>query len=283
MHPRLLHSLVLIDPVMQRHRTKVDGHYFQLKDIFIEMIRLSTYRRDRWPSREVAADSFKRNAMYQTWDPRVLEKWVHYGLRDLPTAIHPLSKEQMDQSPGKGPPVTLATTLHQEAFCFVRPTYDGSSRLYPDIDPTGLSDIPFYRPEPSQIFEQLPHLRPSVLYIFGGKSPMGISALRADKVRTTGTGVGGSGGVDSGRVRQVLLERLGHFIPQEDPNECAESAAEWLGPEIRRWHDEHETFRSARRHKSKIEKVIIDRQWKEKLPVPGTRSKESKSDPSSKL
>lgn len=279
MHPRLLHTLVLLDPVVQRHATQLDGLKPQeSRRVIPQTTQLSTHRRDIWPSRKAAADGFKRSPFYQAWDARVLDRWVKYGLRDLPTAIHPLNEGIPDPS---NPPVTLRTPLHQEVATFSRPNYHhipGSgapvNRLtHPDLDADHPDSYPFYRSEPAQIFAQLPHLRPSVLYIFGGKSDMCPPAMRADKLANTGTGLGGSGGVAAGRVREVFLEDFGHLLAQEAVNECADAAVTWLVPELQRWGDEEEGFRRAWGRKSKIEKMTIDAEWLAHVPTPPRRKK----------
>ena len=290
MHPRLLHTLVLLDPVVQPQTTQFDSISL-IRDgqrVIAKTTQLSTHRRDIWPSRKAAAEGFKRSPFYQAWDPRVLDRWVQYGLRDLPTAIHPLDKAVPDP---KNPPVTLRTPLHQEVFTFSRPNYHhipGSdapvSRVtHPDLDANHPDSHPFYRPEPSQIFAQLPHLRPSVLYIFAGKSDMCLPAMRAAKLTMTGTGLGGSGGVAAGRVREVFLEEFGHLLAQEAVNECADAAVSWLVPEMRRWRDEEESFRRAWEKKSKVEKMTIDAEWLAHVPAPPRRPKKAESNGDSKL
>ncbi|KAJ5823277.1 hypothetical protein N7447_005617 [Penicillium robsamsonii] len=281
MHPRLIHTLVLLDPVVQRQTTQLDGLMLQVnKREIAKTTQLSTHRRDIWPSRQAAAEGFRRSPFYQTWDPRVLSRWIEHGLRDLPTLIHPLdSKTPTDKA--TGPPVTLRTTLHQEVFTFSRPNYthplnstNPINRVtHPDLDATHPHTYPFYRPEAARIFSQLPFLRPSVLYIFAGKSDMCNPAMRADKLANTGTGLGGSGGVAAGRVRDVLFEEAGHLLAQEAVNECADAAVSWLTPEIGRWRAEEESFRAAWSQKSKIEKATIDAEWLKHVPAPQRRPK----------
>ncbi|CDM36757.1 hypothetical protein DTO013E5_2877 [Penicillium roqueforti] len=281
MHPRLIHTLVLLDPVIQRQTTQLDNLSLQInKRVIAKTTQLSTHRRDLWPSRQAAAESFRRSPFYQTWDPRVLSRWIEYGLRDLPTAIHPLDpKTPINKT--TGPPVTLRTTLHQEVFTFSRPNYTNIPNstkpvnrvTHPDLDATHAHSYPFYRPEPARIFAQIPFLRPSVLYIFAGKSDMCGPDMRADKLANTGTGLGGSGGVAAGRVSEVFLEDFGHLLAQEAVNECADAAVCWLAPEIRRWRAEEESFRAAWSRKSKIEKVTVDAEWLENVPAPARRPK----------
>ncbi|KAL2837925.1 Alpha/beta hydrolase family-domain-containing protein [Aspergillus pseudoustus] len=282
MHPRLLHSLVLLDPVIQRQTTQLDPTDLGKQRLVIaKTTQLSTYRRDQWPSRKAAAESFKKNTFYQAWDHRVLERWLQYGLRDLPTAIYPLNESSSKTADDK--PVTLSTTLHQEVFTFSRPNYDGppgfavpvNKITHPDLDPDHLGSWPFYRPEPSRIFSQLAHLRPSVLYIFGETSDMSTPTMIADKLSSTGTGLGGSGGAAAGRVRSVVLKNIGHLVAQEAPIQCAEQASSFLGEELKRWKQEEQLFRDQWSTKSKVEKLTIDHRWKAHVPVPVRPNKEA--------
>jgi hypothetical protein len=281
MHPRLLHSLVLLDPVIQRQTTQLDPTDLgKQKLVIAKTTQLSTYRRDQWPSRKAAADSFKKNPFYQAWDPRVLERWLQYGLRDLPTAIYPLGESTPKSNEEN--PVTLSTTLHQEVFTYSRPNYDGppgfavpvNKVTHPDLDPDHLGSWPFYRPEPSRIFAQLPHLRPSVLYIFGGTSDMSPPTMMDDKLSHTGTGLGGSGGAAAGRVRSAVLKDIGHLVAQEAPIQCAVEASSFLGMELKRWREEERLFKDQWITKSKVEKLTIDQRWKAHVPLPVRPKKE---------
>ncbi|KAL2828918.1 Alpha/beta hydrolase family-domain-containing protein [Aspergillus cavernicola] len=285
MHPRLIYSLVLLDPVIQRQTTQLDAADLgKQKLVIAKTTQLSTYRRDQWPSRKAAAEGFKKNPFYQAWDPRVLGRWIEYGLRDLPTATHPLteSTSTLSEKTSTETPVTLRTTLHQEVFTFSRPNYDGppgfavpvNKITHPDLDPDHLGSWPFYRPEPCHIFAQLPHLRPSVLYILGGTSDISLPTMIADRLAHTGTGLGGSGGVAAGRVRNTVLKGIGHLVAQEAPVQCAEEASEWLGTELQRWREEEKIFRDQWNRKSKVEKLTIDSRWKEHVPAPVRRKKE---------
>ncbi|PLB46739.1 putative toxin biosynthesis protein [Aspergillus steynii IBT 23096] len=291
MHPRLIHTLVLLDPVIQRETTQLDPLEIVRQNVVIaKTTQLSTYRRDIWPSRKAAADSYQRNPFYQAWDPRVLERWIQSGLRDLPTAIYPGDSEAATANAADTRPVTLTTPLHQEVFTFSRPNYDGppgkdvpvNRVTHPDLNTDHFGSFPFYRPEPSRVFSELPHLRPSVLYLFGGKSEMSLPDMIADKMTHTGTGLGGSGGAAVGRVRDILFKQFGHLLAQEAPVECGEAASEWLGKEMQRWREEDEAFRAQWSRKSKIEKQTIDARWKEHVPAP-VRRKKPVDDSKSKL
>jgi len=259
MHPRLFTTLVLIDPAIQRMPSKV-GNFLLPKS--------STNRRDRWPSRQAAQASYKRSKFYQAWDPRVLDLLLKHGLRDLPTDLYPdvtpasatapvigadSSTATVSPEPSTEKEVTLTTTKHQEVLTFLRPNFATKENpspadnpnpvTHPDVDPDVEPHAPFYSPVSIATFFRLPFLRPSVLYIFGGQSELSAPASRADKLATTGTGVGGSGGFKKGRVQQHTFPDVGHLIPMEIATETADVCAAWIAPEIERWRAVEEAER----------------------------------------
>jgi len=65
-------------------------------------------RRDVWSSRE-EADKLFRERSFKSWDPRVIDLYVKYGLRELPTSAYP------DQTRG----VTLKCTKIQEYATYI--------------------------------------------------------------------------------------------------------------------------------------------------------------------
>ncbi|KAJ3543092.1 hypothetical protein NM208_g3754 [Fusarium decemcellulare] len=256
-HPRLLRSLVLLDPVIQQPNGSIPPAI------------ASTPRRDIWPSREAAASRFKGSKFFQSWDPRVLDRWIEYGLRDAPTELHPTDGEGADER------VTLTTTKHQELFTFLRPTYRKLPvEEYVDKDPIADHEYPgypFYRPEPLQVFRRLPELRPSVLYIFGDKSDLSPPLQRQEKMARTGTGVGGSGGADAGRVQEVVLD-CGHLVAMEKVTECADAITVFLRRELERWRKEKQEFEEYWNKKTRREQITIDKDWADKIkPDRGTK------------
>jgi pimeloyl-ACP methyl ester carboxylesterase len=258
-HPRLFNTLVLLDPVIQEASLDPFGP---------NLAEQSTFRRDVWPSRREAEILFRNKKFYQKWDERVLQRWIQYGLRDLPTAVHG------SLVGGAKNAVTLTTTKLQEVATFLRPNYDGETpdgrkvinRLtHADLDPGMPLTYPFYRPEPPIIFKNLPHLRPSVLYIFGGKSPLSIPILREQKMEVTGAGVGGSGGVKEGRVKNVVLEGIGHEVAMEAVEGCADATANWLGAEILRWKTQEKEFQAGWSKRSRRDMLVVSDLWKQKI------------------
>lgn len=142
--------------------------------------------------------------------------------------------------------------------------------------------FPFYRPEGPLIFNRLPFLRPSALYLFGEDSDISAPHYKREKLETTGTGPGGSGGVAEGRVSSSTLKNVGHLIPMEAVGESADLCAEWMGKELARWRAEEEKFKAEWAQKSKIEKATMSEEWKRALGPPpqrggnGGRKKEKK-------
>ncbi|PNS19944.1 Peroxisomal membrane protein LPX1 [Sphaceloma murrayae] len=263
MHPRLFHSLVLLDPVIAR--VPGAGNWLPA--------RASAVRRDIWPSRQAAREAFSRSKFYQSWHPGVLERWVEHGLRDLPTGLYPdvEAVEVRGRIAGQTP-VTLRTSKHNEVFSFLRPNFvrDGvqdpgrrpDRRTHPDVD-TALEPpaSPFYRAEPGETFHRLQFVRPSVLYVFGEKSEVSTKLLRADKMAVTGTGVGGNGGAKTGGTKEVAVD-AGHLVAMEKVDECADHAADWIGKEVGRWKREEEQWQKEISETKPEERYTISEEFK---------------------
>ena len=262
MHPRLLSGVILLDPVLQKIASREANYLPAL---------LSTFRRDKWPSRKEAETSMRGNRFYATWDPRCFDLWIKYGLRELPIAAYPENTSQK-LSPGsdqnqeksshlgrpdvavttKSRPVTLTTTKFQEVFTFIRGNYPapGSSldlhepdkRTHPDMTAMTV-EKPFYRPEPHFTFNLIPHLRPPCLDIVAtGKSQFRKEAVQG-RLEIMGTGIGGSGGVSKGAVKMIDIPDAGHFVPFEKPNEVAKHIFAWLSERLRLWREDLELER----------------------------------------
>ncbi|KAK5674700.1 hypothetical protein LTS10_012701 [Elasticomyces elasticus] len=223
---------------------------------------LSTFRRDVWPSRAAAAKKFASSKFYQSWDPRVLEKWNEYGLRDLPTEQYP----DAVKSDEDGPPVTLSTTVAQEVYPYLRATYPDPRLLHDnkplrDVHPDDVDQIPFARAECQELYRKLPEIRPSVHYVFGRTSEASTSKLREGKMTTTGTGVGGSGGASEGMVGETVLD-CGHLVPMERPTECAEVCASHIADSLDKWDDEEQKRQAVWNSLSRRQRVDINDEWK---------------------
>ncbi|KAH8665859.1 Alpha/beta hydrolase family-domain-containing protein [Tricladium varicosporioides] len=257
MHPRLLSTLILLDPVIQQHASTPVGP---------NPAQSSAFRRDLWPSREQAIAAFQKSKMYGSWNKRVFDRWCKFGIRATPTNVYP------SESGG----VTLATTKSHECFVFMRPSWEGvasdgntvmNHELVPDWCPTQPVRYPLYRPEPPAILARMENLRPSVLYIFGGESAMSAPESRQKKMEITGSGVGGSGGVTKGRVKEVVLNGIGHLVAMEASEKCADAAAEWLRTETKRFEKERREYEEWVK-KPLAEKQILSEEWKRRIGGP---------------
>ncbi|KAF8229948.1 hypothetical protein L208DRAFT_144014 [Tricholoma matsutake] len=96
-------SMILVDPgmsshAMEEHRTEI----YKLVEATTPM------RRDIWDSAEAASKWMKSRVPWKTWDPRVFEIYVKYGLQPLPTPYYP------DNHSG----VTLTTHKTEEFVAF---------------------------------------------------------------------------------------------------------------------------------------------------------------------
>ena len=243
MHPRLMTSLVLIDPVILRRLT-YSGAYLPAA--------ASAQRRDRWPSRADAEQAMKRSRFYQVWNRRVFDRWIEHGLRNSPCSVCATAGAVVVPHACQSKEVMLTTSKDQEVLTFLRPDFRAVPKMirtgevsasrgelgdgaHPDIAPQSYLQTQLHRAEPLSVFHQLPHLRPTVLYIFGSRSNLTDPDIIADKVANTGVGSGGSGGEKAGRVSKVVLEDAGHLIPMERVAETAEHTARWIGSELRGW------------------------------------------------
>ncbi|CAG8982712.1 hypothetical protein HYALB_00000993, partial [Hymenoscyphus albidus] len=254
-HPRLLSTIILMDPVIQNHASAPTGP---------SPAQASAFRRDLWPSREEAIAAFSKSKFYSTWDRRVFDKWCEFGIRPAPSSIYPAAE--------KGS-MTLTTTKHQECFTFMRPSWEGLSpdgntitnrSLVPDLNLQQPVRYPLYRPEPPTIMGRLPELRPSAFYIFGELSNMSLPVVRKQKMDLTGSGLGGSGGAKEGKVEEVVLKGVGHLVAMEAAGQCAEAAAGWLGREMKRVEKERAAYREWTK-KSLAEKQTLSEEWKARI------------------
>lgn len=230
-HPRLLTSIIAVEPIL--NKTTEGMHFGGLYPI--------TFKRDKWPSYEAATKSILKSPFYKEWDPRIRELYTKYGFRNLPTKHHP---EEGTEA------VTTTTTKAQEILSFGKGAYPPNQRDLPldkwTPDPIRHPDLgewrdkgnAFYRPESIITFAQLPHLRPSVLFIIGENSPMYSSSPngRKDILSATGTGVGGSGGVAKGMVAEAVVKGGSHLpVFTHSIHMAEEVVGPRIGEEMRKW------------------------------------------------
>lgn len=254
-HPRLFYGLALIEPVIQQGPPSGPNAAF-----------LTSYRPDWWPSRDAAAESFRKIRFFKTWDPRVLDKYVRYGLRKTPTAIYPANSCTPSGA------VTLTTTKHQEAWTYVRSNFASQSNdandsqellLSPDLDPnnSGVRAYVFHRAECIQALEGLSRVRPSILWIFGAQSPINTPALQDEKMSLSGTGLGGSGGKRVGKVEKEVVEGAGHMVPFEKVGDCASLLARWVNKQMVNFEADEQFYCEYDSKKSERGRFIMSKDW----------------------
>ena len=262
MHPRLFTTLILIEPILQRDLPQGPN-----------IAMSSSHRKDIWPSFDAAESAFRKNKYFAKFDKRVLDNIIAYGLRKTPTAIYPL----LDNGS-----YTLTTSKHQEVWSFIRPNFESrlppgvqdselkrlERLLSPDTDPSLEGTHLFYRPEMAIIAEYLRYLRPHVLYLFGAKSPMINEQMRSIMIKTTGVGLGGSGGVEQGQVDSHVFEDWGHMVPCEDVGSCANFAAGWLSKHLRRFIENEKLLRDYPREKSDNDMLTVSEKWMQLIREP---------------
>jgi pimeloyl-ACP methyl ester carboxylesterase len=251
LHPRLLHSVILVDPIIT---TSIVAQK-------IPLVQLYTFRRDLWENREKVEEFVNKGQFYKTWDPRVRERMLKFGFRNTPTIIHPKA------SPSQ---VTLNTPKHQEAFTVARENYHSiGSKPYvsalerlthPDVFPDDHCKAPFYRSEVKIARLLLPSLRPSCLYVFASESENSGPEAQADKLEATGSGYLGSGGMRLGRVNGVVVKG-GHFLPMENPEGTATGTVDWIKAEVKRWQDDEAYLKGLRAGKTAKDIQSVDKNW----------------------
>lgn len=252
LHPRLLQSLVLIEPPMSP---------IAISQGALATIKASTFRKDLWPSREVARMAMMQKLFYRRWDPRVFDRWIEHGLRDTPTTLHPQAGA-----------VTLATTKSQEVLTYLRPFYETQHDVtgickpdklaYLDLDRSKLAPDPVgYNPGVDFVWQNLPTLRPTALYIIGGSSHLGTSELQELRLDRTGTGVGGNGGARTGSIGHVTIPNGGHLLPMEMVEGTAVAAVEWLALHVPSVLQIDREFQKRWDRLTGVEKSTLDERW----------------------
>lgn len=260
MHPRLMASMILVDPT--------SGPSIQWAGGMLTFA--ASVRPDLWPSRKAAEKHFRKGgkAMSANWDPRCLDLFLRYGLRETPTLLYPEANK-----------VTLKTSKAQEAWSYSQPCFELmdlgpgeplSGRLevkYTNLAPLDdrfaiFSGMPMMRTEGIDVDEALPSIRPDVLYVFPEEGP--LRSGYADKLARTGVGAGGSGGQRAGRIASETIAHAGHLVVMEKPAEVGKTVAEWLGQDVAKWAARKEVEGKERDDKSVDGKQLaLSEKWME--------------------
>lgn len=217
-------------------------------------------RKDYWLSKSLFEKSISRSPFFESWDPRVLQLYLKYTIRQVPTHLYP-SNENKDA-------VTLTTTKHQESWTYFRTNFEPLSQepkagkeeylLHPEkID----DEYIFGRPEAVIESLDLPRLRPRVLWIYSQKSPINHRAIRTEILATTGIGNGGSGGATADKVEEILVPGAAHLLPFEQPNICADILGSWMGRMASIYFEEAKLLASYNSRRSERNMSVLSKEW----------------------
>ncbi|KAF7946114.1 hypothetical protein EAE96_009119 [Botrytis aclada] len=238
-------------------------------------VNYTTYRQDIWPNRKAAAESQAK--VSRNWDPRVLNKMIEYGYRDLPTTLYPDLPSDADSA---DPPVTLTTNKYQDAFVQLREDFsarqpDGRIKInritHADMDPLA-AFVPLYRPEPRSTFYRFPSLRPSVLWLVGEKTYLRLDEMQ-EGIKVTGTDVGGSGGILDGRVKEIVKSKQGHLFPFEATSQTAKECSEWLSVGLGKFIEMEKQWKESRRDMTVRVHMLPGEKWLEVVKRPSRQNK----------
>ncbi|KAF2463874.1 alpha/beta-hydrolase [Lindgomyces ingoldianus] len=253
-HPRLFQGLVFVEPVM-------------LKDFppGPNAALFTSYRPDLWSSLDEAQEYFRQNKFYKTWDRRVVDIYLRYGLRPVPTALY------MQEKPGS---VTLTTPKHQEAWSYVRSNFGEHSgnvegqyaeRLTSgDLD-SAQSSFLFHRAEPGLALEALPFIQPSVLWIFAEESYINRREDMEFKLSTTGSQNRASGGAKAGSVRMEIVRKAGHLLPLEKVAETANAIVPYVKDQIQEFLHDEDFWAYYDAGRSEPGRLALSQRWMEEV------------------
>ena len=231
---------------------------------------MSTSRKDLWPSREAAELAFRKSKFFQAFDSRVLDLYLRFGLRQVPTAIYPYPSA--DNSVQKDS-VTLTTTKHQESWSYLRPNFEPQSEkmdrlLSPDLDPKIEGQQSSHRAEGVITLRNLAYLRPNVFYLFGDKSLLSTTNDQMEKFLKTGVGVGGSGGSRTGHVQRAVFGENSHMLPFEEPSRCSLVIVEWLAAYLVEYRTNENFYETYGSRKSDEGFLVASQEWKNLVKKP---------------
>lgn len=94
--------------------------------------------------------------------------------------------------------------------------------------------------------------------------------------KLTGTGFGGSGELKSGRVQYSVIQKAGHFLPQEKAIDTAHILGSWLSQELQRWQEDETRVADGWKGLSGKEKSSFQPEWKEVVESIAVLNRQSK-------
>ena len=187
------------------------------------MTNMTLRRKVEWPSRQAAEKAFSK--AFQSWDPRVLERFNKYALHPYP---NPGNKD-------KDTPSRLTTGRFQELSGFVRPAFIYGGQMKVD-------EIPWVE-EALVVHDLIGFIPCSTVYVCGELSASANPEIREDWITRTGTGKPMGKPGRKRRVEAKVIPGVGHFAPMESPTACAGAVARWIDDEVREWETEDEKLK----------------------------------------
>lgn len=115
------------------------------------------------------------------------------------------------------------------------------------------------------MFYRLPSLRPSVLWVLGSRTFVNLDEMR-EGIKSTGTGIGGSGGAD--RVKEVLIEGHGHLLPFSAVGQTADACAAWLKTEMSLYRKQEAEWNEKRAAMTPRDHLTLPPQWAKVVKPP---------------
>ena len=114
-------------------------------------------------------------------------------------------------------------------------------------------------------FENLPRVRPNVLWLFGGLSPLSFEKAQDEKMTRTGIGIGGNGGARAGSVERVVVDDGGHMLPFEKVEKCAAILVTWLEKQMQDFEAVEKFYREHPSGRSERDMLVVSKLWLEKV------------------
>lgn len=228
-HPRLFHSVAFLEPWLSL-MTKAQSP---------EQLRKRSMARNKvYGSIEAAREAHRKVPLHRTWDPRCFDRYMDTAFRQLPTLLHDTNDS------GLVPTTPAIMTFHSARRVTSRPidmNPQTASRLDRLAYPDRIYDFPidwaYCMPQAIEKARHLPHLRPRVLFLYGGTESVIPLEQKPAILQTTGTDSGGSGGKRLGCVEEDVVTG-GHFFPFDNPRGTAARLGTWLQKEQMAWRRE---------------------------------------------
>lgn len=190
LHQRMFEACIAIDPIIEESK-RLQERTVGPTNIAI----LSMKRRNRWPSREVARESFRKSPFYRAWDPDVLDRMIYYGLSSVSEGVEE---------------VKLTTSPAQEVYSFMHwLPHTGSEETDPDCV--------------SYVYNHLPFYKHPVHFIFGADSTTVPDEARERLKNRPRQGT------------RLDVPKTGHLVPMESPKILAQACARHVSRAYDAW------------------------------------------------